>query len=685
VEIFTKIWNRNVEIYKFLMFAGLIAIIVLSFPREGKFSLDYQKGKPWLHENLIATFDFPILKTDEELKLEKSNILKELKPYFKYDIALSNQKKKNLLNNFDSKWKQNSLYKREVNLSVCINICDSLCKRGIIQINDIIEGKPDDYLITLVKNNIAEEKELKNFFTIKTAADYIKKELNKISGIDKSLLNQILQDELAQNVIYDSEITDKEKQLLIENLSSTRGMIQRGQIIISRGEIITADKFNILNSFKKEYSSQIGSPIRYTLILLGQILLVTISVIVLILFLFNFRRTIFNDNKKILLILLLIYLSVFATSIVVKFKPDLIYLVPLCILPIIIRAFFDTRTALFVIIITLIITGYIVPNSFEFVILQLITGIITIISVSKLQNRSQFFLTSLLILFSYSLTFTCISIMQDGSFENIKTITYAYFGANAMLTLFSYPLIFLFEKTFAFITDVSLMELSSTNTPLLRELASKAPGTFQHSMQVANLAEEAIYKIGGNPLLVRTGALYHDIGKVDMPMYFIENQATGSNPHDDLSYEESANIITGHVISGIHKAKSHNLPEEIIDFIRTHHGTTKTMYFYSMYLKNIPDDEPIDESIFTYHGPIPFSKETGIIMMADAVEASSRSLKTYDEQTISNLVETVIYKQIEENQLVNSDITLKDINIIKRIFKKKLMNIYHVRIEYPGA
>jgi hypothetical protein len=273
--------------------------------------------------------------------------------------------------------------------------------------------------------------------------------------------------------------------------------------------------------------------------------------------------------------------------------------------------------------------------------------------------------------------------MQDGSFENIKTINYAWFAANAMLTLFSYPLIFLFEKIFGFITDVSLMELSSTNTKLIRELSAKAPGTFQHSLQVANLAEEAVEQIGGNALLARTGGFYHDIGKIDMPVYFIENQIRGSNPHDDLSYEESAHIITDHVLAGIRHAKKHNLPEQIIDFIRTHHGTTKTRYFYSMHLKNIPKDEPIDESIFTYHGPIPFSKETGVIMMADAVEASSRSLKTYDEHSIDNLVETIINKQIEENQLLNSDITLKDINTIKKIFKKKLMNIYHIRIDYP--
>jgi putative nucleotidyltransferase with HDIG domain len=381
--------------------------------------------------------------------------------------------------------------------------------------------------------------------------------------------------------------------------------------------------------------------------------------------------------------LLLILIMVIITSAIAKYNPELVFLVPISIVPIIIRAFFDTRLALFVLLITIILTGYLVPNSFEFAFLQMITGIITIISVYKLQNRAQFFFTSLMIFLTYSITYSSIAIMQDGNFENIKNINFVWFAANATLTLFSYPLIFLFEKTFGFITDVSLMELSSTNTPLLRELSSKAPGTFQHSLQVANLAEEAIYSIGGNALLVRTGALYHDIGKMDMPLYFIENQIADSNPHDDLSYEESANIIIGHVINGIHKAKSHLIPEQIIDFIRTHHGTTKTRYFYSMHLKNLPADEAVDESIFTYHGPIPFSKETGVVMMADAVEASSRSLKVYDEHTISHLVDHIINKQIEENQLVNSDITLKDINNIKKIFKRKLMNMYHIRIEYP--
>ena len=665
------------------MFVATIALIVFIFPKEGKFALDYQKGKPWMNEELIAPFNFPILKNEAEIKTEKQNILSEVNPYFKYNLELSVLKRKELINEFNNRIAENSIYKKDLNLSACLNVYDSLYRRGIIQINENIENKPGDFVITALRKNIAEEREIKDFFTIKTASDFIRKEINKTPGLDRILLIELLQNSLYQNVVFDSETNEKEKQVLIENMSTTRGMIQRGERIVSRGEIITAEKFNIINSFKKEYSSQIGSPKRYSLILTGQIILVTISMLLFILFLLHFRRPIFDDNKKILLNLIVIYLIVLTTSLVVKYKPDLLYLIPLGIVPIVVRAFFDTRLALFTLIISLILTSYIAPNSYEFAILQLITGIITIISVSKLQNRSQFFLTSLLVFLTYSITYTCISIMQDGSFDNIKTMNYTWFAANAILTLFSYPLIFIFEKAFGFITDVSLMELSSTNTPLLRELSAKAPGTFQHSLQVANLAEEAIFQVGGNVLLVRTGAMYHDIGKLDMPMYFIENQVVGSNPHDDLSYEESANIITSHILNGIHKAKSHNLPEQIIDFIRSHHGTTKARYFYSLQRKSLPDDEPIDETIFTYHGPIPFSKETGVIMMADSVEASSRSLKTYDEESISNLVENVINTQIEENQLINTDITLKDISNIKKIFKKKLMNIYHIRIAYP--
>ena len=323
-----------------------------------------------------------------------------------------------------------------------------------------------------------------------------------------------------------------------------------------------------------------------------------------------------------------------------------------------------------------------VPNPFEFVFIQLLGGIVTIFSIVNMHKRSQIFLTASFVFLTYSAAFIGINILQEGGLDSITALDFGWFAISAMLTVLSYPLIFIFEKIFGFISDVSILELSDTNGKLLRQLASVAPGTFQHSLQVANLAEEAIYTIGGNPLLVRTGALFHDIGKMENPLFFIENQMGGINPHQDLSYEDSAFIIIEHVIKGVEIAKKNNLPEQIIDFIRTHHGTTYTGYFYRSFKNEFPG-EKIDEEKFRYPGPIPFSKETAVLMMADSVEAASRSLKKYDAETIDSLVENIINKQIEQSQFINSDITFKNINTIKKIFKKKLMNIYHVRVEYP--
>ncbi len=446
--------------------------------------------------------------------------------------------------------------------------------------------------------------------------------------------------------------------------------------------MIGPDKFQVISSLKQSYEVQLGGKNTYLTILLAQILLISVAIAVLASIFYFFRKDIYIDNRKIILILILMIGMVYITSIVVKYNPVYLYLIPVCMLPVMIRAFFDTRIALYVHLIAVIIIGFLVPNSFDFVFLQMLTGIVAILSVMNLEKRAQFFLTSVWIFISYSILYFALNLLEEGSFTEINPYYFAYFGANALLTLISYPLIFIFEKLFGFITDVTLIELSNTNNKLLRELSLKAPGTFQHSLQVANLAEEAIYEVGGNALLVRTGAMYHDIGKMDMPLYFIENQSTGINPHDELSYEESARIIIDHVIKGVEKAKKHKLPEQIIDFIRTHHGSRKVEYFYTMQRRENPD-ETVDEKEFTYHGPIPFSRETAILMMADSVEAASRSIKIYDEEKIDKLVDNIIDHQLETGQFDNSNITLRDITRIKKIFKRKLMTIYHIRIEYP--
>lgn len=663
-----------------------IAAIVYIFPKQGKFQYEFQnlKGKPWYHEDLIAPFDFAIKKSADELEIEKADIIKSAKPYFKYDNSIVDARKLQLVTEFEAKWDDKKNKKsKEKNLFVAVKILDSIYSKGIIEPTDVIENKPTDYSIYVLNYNVAEEHDLKDFYTITSAYEYVHAQLlENESKVEAKFILPLLENSIAHSLFYDKETSDKVLKQAIDDISPSRDIILKDQSIVSKGDIIDAKKFQLLQSLKWEYEEQAGGTVSYFFILLGQILIVTLCLALLIVFLAFFRNDIFLDNTKIIFILLLIILQVLMTRLSINTQSFSIYLLPFCILPIIIRAFYDTRIALFVHLITVLIISFMAPSRFEFAFIQLVTGMMAIFSIVNMHNRSQIFISAALIFLTYSLAFIGITIIQEGGIDVMTWHDFAWFGISAMLTLFSYPLIFVFEKIFGFISDVSLLELSDTNGKLLRELASRAPGTFQHSLQVANLAEEAIYSIGGNALLVRTGALYHDIGKMEMPMYFIENQANGINPHEDLNYDESAAIIIGHVIKGIEIAKKNNLPEQIIDFIRTHHGTTITAYFYRSFQNAFPDEQ-IDIEKFRYPGPIPFSKETAVLMMADSVEAASRSLKKYDVDSIDSIVDLIVNTQIEQNQFMNSDITFKDIYILKKIFKKKLMNVYHLRVEYP--
>ncbi len=677
--------HSHPEIYKGILFCIAVAAIVFMFPKQGKFKYEFQnlKGKPWLHEDLIAPFDFAIKKSAEELRKEKSDVITNAKPYFKFDNTIVAAKKAQLQFEIDKSWdsQKNKALKAKT-LSVGEKILDSIYSKGIVEPDGSIETKPDDFSIYVIDNNVAEERELRDFYTITSAYEYEQEQLKNSSGVDTKYLLPILENCIAHTIFYDKGTSQKILKQSIDDISPSRDIIVKEQSIISKGEIIDAHKFQVLESLKSEYEGQSGSSSDYLFILLGQVLIVSSCLCVLIAFLGFFRKDIFLDNAKITFILILIFLQVLMAHFSNGSQSFSIYLLPFCILPIIIRAFYDTRIALFTHLVTILIVSFMAPDRFEFTFIQLLGGMVAIFSIVNMRNRSQIFISSGIIFLTYSIAFVGITILQEGGKDAILLEDFAWFGISALLTLFSYPLIFVFEKLFGFISDVSLLELSDTNGKLLRELASRAPGTFQHSLQVANLAEEAIYIIGGNALLVRTGALYHDIGKMEMPMYFIENQANGMNPHDEMSFDESATIIISHVIKGIEIAKRNNLPEQIIDFIRTHHGTSITGYFYRSFQNAFPE-EKIDESKFHYPGPIPFSKETAVLMMADSVEAASRSLKKYDADSIDMLVEKIINTQIEQNQYANSDITFKDINTLKKIFKKKLMNVYHVRVEYP--
>lgn len=680
--------NRHDLIGKIFLFIAVIALLVAIFPREGKFRYEYQKGKPWQHDDLIAPVDFGILKPAEELQLELNAVLKDSRPYFKRQNSIAESQINLLINSFNKAWdarfgrSTGDDPERDGHLDAALRILDTLFTRGIVALNNEIEGKPAGFEIFVIDGNLASRVALSHMFTIKSAQQYIEAGLSGSGLSETEMLNGLLINALRQNVVYDKDNTTRAREALTREVPATRGMIQSGEKIISRGELVNAEKYQILESLRTEYSQRLDDTFRFGNVLAGQILLISLTIVVFILFMISFRKDVFAENKNLLMILLIILGMVAAAAMVIKSEPGLLSLLPFCLVPIIIRVFFDTRLAFFVHVVTLVLTGFMVPNGFEFIFQQLIAGLIAIISVAGLRRRSQFFLTALAVFITYAVVYSGMLLIQDGSLAGFDSQQLLLFGGSALFTLFSYPLIFLFEKLFGHVTDVTLMELSDTNTPLLRQLSLLAPGTFQHSMQVANIAEAAAWEIGANTLLIRAGALYHDIGKMDMPAYFIENQTSGVNPHDELSYEESARIIVSHVTRGIEKAKKSKLPEVLVDFIRTHHGTRMAEYFYNRQKLEFPE-KGINDLDFRYPGPVPYSRETSILMMADSVEAASRSLKKPTAESLGTLVESIIDKQVEMQQFVNSELTLKDITRIKKILKKKLMSIYHVRIEYP--
>lgn len=670
-RFFTFIRDRHALLYKGFLFVASLAVIVYLYPSEYKFRYDLSnlKTHPWPHDNLIAPFDFAIKKSAEELEDEKKDIKNNSMAYFRFDTAIVNQNEQVLSKQFSALSPEK---RRQI-----LTVVDKVYSLGIRAVSNEAGKGPED-VVLIVKGNVAEDHQLSEFMDPVQADSVI------ISRLGDAKNDWTSRDytPLPANIVFDSSLTNKSFRQALENISPFRGALTKGQIIISRGEIVDDETYQKLLSLQEEYQSQqqFGSN---WLVFCSQVVLVGFCLFILFQFLRIFRRENLGNDARLLFILLMVVLNV-----CMSYIPSLIDTVPLlalpfCILPIIMRAFFDSRLALFSHLLAMIMISVNMPGDrYSFLLIQTLAGITAIFSLANMRNRSQLFFSVIAILGAYIVLHISLIIAMEGDFNSIRSVDFINYAISAVLVLLAYPLIFLFEKMFGFVSDVTLLELADTNNPLLRELAEKAPGTFQHSMQVANLAEEAIRRIGGNTLLIRAGALYHDIGKGELPVYFIENQAGGINPHDELSFEESASIIISHVIRGIEKAQAAKLPDQVVDFIRTHHGTTNTTYFLTLYKNNNPD-EIVDDELFRYPGPIPYSKETAVLMMADAVEASSRSLKKYDAESIDALVEEIIDHQADQHQFDNADITLKDITAIKKIFKKKLRSIYHVRVEYP--
>ena len=680
-EFINKWYKNHALIYKVLLFLATTLFIVYLFPKTGKFRYSFERGKPWQSENLYAPFDFAIKKTQDELGKERESVEQNSALYFNIDSNVKDQVLSNYLQRYNEVFRDtSSVFVDNTKLyNLGKNAIDLFYKNGLTLTS---YGYSDDRTVFLIEGNKQQQQiRYGDIYKGDDSRSYLESKLkseNLSSYTDRMV--SLFFDVLQPNANLNESLTRNALEEDLSKISPTRGSIEKETLIISKGQVVEGDQYNILRSLESEYKSQIWSSANYNWVTVAYTLLVALTLLMLLLFLRKYRLDVFLNNTKVTFIFFNIALMILITTLVINYNSQYIYVVPLCILPLVLKAFFDARLGLFTHVITVLLLGFIVPNSYEYMFLQIIAGIVTILTVSELYKRANLFISVGQITLIYIIAYFAFFMIQEGQISSLKWETFGLFVLCGLATLFVQPLIYIYEKIFGLVSDVSLLELSDTNTKLLKELSNKAPGTFHHSLNVANLAESAANEIGANAMLVRVGALYHDIGKMKNPTYFTENQSTGINPHDELSSRESAKTIINHVLDGIEIAKRNNLPDRVIDFIRTHHGTSVVYYFY-MKAKSV--DEHTKTEDFEYPGPKPFSKETAILMMCDSVEAASKSLKDPTSTKINDFVENIINKQMDSGQFLNANVTFKEIQAIKKVLKHKLANIYHLRIEYP--
>ena len=680
-DFVNKIRHRYYELAKVLMFLLAIIVVYWQMPRVGKFRYEFQLYKPWQHETLYAPIDFPIYKDADMLKKESDEIVKSIKPIFKLDSEATRQAKSRLDESFEQQWRAHDGMDAETNKRTLMELFDQVQNRGVVAYDKALSDFSAETQISLVRDQTATTVPFGNLYTMNSAREAVEQWMEHgHPGIDVQLLSTLLLNVLQPNVVYDISMTQQEQDKALSKMSLTYGMVQKDELIITEGEIVDDDAFAVLNSLQREYTTGSFAKNDSWQVQLSQLFLVALLFVMLALYLKALHnKDVFSELSKINLILLLMVVMIIPSYWIMKLHPSFILMMPVVMLTMVMVTFFTSALAFTVQVFTVLLISMAVPNPYQYIFMQLVASMIVIFILTHHRSRRHYFLTSLLLFVVYFVVYLAFTFLSAAS---IDWSVVGMLALNALFTMLALPIIFLFEKMFRMTTSLTLMELNNTNTPLLRKLAQTAPGTFQHSIQVANLCDEVLYAIGGDSLLARTGALYHDIGKMKNPMYFTENQHGGYNSHNDISNVESAQIIISHVLDGIEMAKKARLPEQVVEFIRTHHGTRRTEYFYIMEKREHPDEE-VDPADFTYHGPIPFSRETAVLMICDSVEAASRSLKEPDENNISNLVDNIIQKQTDDGQFQNVDLTLRDFTTIKKVLKKKLMSIYHIRIAYP--
>ena len=678
-----SIFNNTEENYwrnlatKTVLVCITVAIIVWFLPRNEGRMYRYDVGKPWMYGSVIAKFDFPIYKTDEAIKHEQDSLLKHFQPYYSLNPLIEKKQVERFLHDYEQGI--NGLPKEYV--GIVARQMQEIYQMGIINTNEYNNiFKDSTSMIRFVSGKNAKSLKVSSFYSTIAAYEHIF--ANEKLAAQRAILSRCnLNNYIEANIVYDKEKSDAEKNDLLSSIPLASGMVMSGQKIIDRGEIVNDYTCRVLNSFDKEMKRRSSTQDEIMTTFIGQILFVLILVMMFTSYLTLFRKDYFEKPRSITMLYTMITLFPILVSMMMKHNFFSVYIIPFAMAAIFVRVFMDSRTAFITHVTMILICAAAVKYQYEFIIVQLASGLVAIYSLRELSKRSQIFITAILVTISSCIVYLALQLMQDNQVFYIDPSMYTYFIINGIFLLLSYPMMYLIEKMFGFISNVTLFELSNTNKGLLRNLSEIAPGTFQHSITVGNLAAEIANRIHANSLLVRTGALYHDIGKMTNPVFFTENQA-GVNPHDQLSDLESAQIIINHVTEGLKLAEKFNLPGIIKDFISTHHGTGLTKYFYINYCNEHPDEQ-VDKEMFQYPGPNPFTREQAILMMADTVEAASRSLNEYTEESISTLTNKLIDNQVADGFFRECPITFRDIALAKSVLIERLKSIYHTRISYP--
>ena len=656
---------------------GTVAIIVWSLPRKEELRFHYDMGKPWMYNSFIAKFDFPIYKTDEAIKAERDSILSVFQPYYNYDPTVEQTQIGNFLKDFKAGIPGLS----KDYLSVIADRLHRLYQAGIMATPDYNTiFKDSTSMVRIVNGKKAQSVQINCIFS--TMAAYERLFLDEKLAPQRQILQRCnLNDYLTPNLVYDKERSETERNDLLSSIPIASGMVMSGQKIIDRGDIVSDYTYRVLSSFEREMKRRSASSEEITMTIIGQTIFVSVMMILFTLYLSLFRKNYFDKPHSISMLYALITIFPVIVSLMMEHNILSVYIIPLAIVPMFIGIFMDSRTAFISHVTMILICAAAVKYQYEFIIIEISAGLVVIFSLRELSSRAQVFKTAIFVTLATSLVFFSLQLIQSNDLSKLDNTMYTHFMVNGVLLLLAYPLMFVIEKTFGFVSSVTLFELSNTNRGILRDLSEVAPGTFQHSITVGNLAAEIANRIGANSLLVRTGALYHDIGKMANPVFFTENQV-GVDPHRGMDYRESARIIVSHVTEGVKMAEQENLPTIIKDFILTHHGTGMAKYFYIKYKNEHPDEE-VDKALFSYPGPNPFTREQAILMMCDTVEAASRSLSEYTEDSISNLVNKLIDGQVAEGFFKECPITFRDIAIAKQVAIERLKSIYHTRIQYP--